>query len=143
MVPQRPIGAHVLVAGGLAKSGLRYAAAVGAEAIQVFVSNPRGWALTPGDPAQDAAFARYELPVFVHASYLVNLGSPDPTTADRSVASLRHALHRGAQIAARVLAVHTGSAVRGDRVAAPRQVGAFLLPRPAGAGERDPDRCPR
>ncbi|HKB32193.1 MAG TPA: deoxyribonuclease IV [Streptosporangiaceae bacterium] len=139
MVPQRPIGAHVLVAGGLAKSGLRYAAAVGAEAIQVFVSNPRGWALTPGDPAQDAAFARYELPVFVHASYLVNLGSPDPKTADRSVASLRHALRRGAQIGARGVVVHTGSAVRGDRVAALRQVRELLLPLLDGIGEQGPD----
>lgn len=32
--------------GGLATEGLRYAAATGAEAIQVFVSNPRAWALS-------------------------------------------------------------------------------------------------
>ncbi len=139
-MPQRPIGAHVPVAGGLATAGLRYAAAVGAEAIQVFVSNPRGWALTPGDQAQDAALARRAgLPVFVHASYLVNLGSPDTVTAGRSVASLRHALRRGAQIGARGVVVHTGSAVRGDRAVALRQVRELLLPVLDEIGDQGPD----
>jgi deoxyribonuclease IV len=45
----RPIGAHARFTGSL-----RYAAAVGAEAIQVFVSNPRGWARPPSDARQDA-----------------------------------------------------------------------------------------
>jgi len=80
--PSRPIGTHVRVTGGLAAGGLRYAAETGAEAIQVFVSNPRGWALSAGDARQDAVLrdqvASTGLPVFVHATYLVNLGSPDP-----------------------------------------------------------------
>jgi deoxyribonuclease-4 len=54
--PARPlIGAPASVAGGMAAIGLAYAAATGAEAIQVFVANPRSWAAPPGDPAQDAA----------------------------------------------------------------------------------------
>ena len=47
------IGAHATVTGGLATGGLAYAAEVGAEVIQVFVSNPRGWATGPGDAGQD------------------------------------------------------------------------------------------
>ncbi len=62
------IGAHVPVAGGLATGGLAYAAAVGAEAVQLFVSNPRAWATLPGDPGQDAALRAAGLPVYVHAS---------------------------------------------------------------------------
>lgn len=141
IVPRRPIGAHVPVAGGLATAGLRYAAKVGAEAIQVFVSNPRGWALTPGAQGEDMAFAAQtaRMPVFVHTSYLVNLGSPDPRTAERSVASLRHTLRRGAQIGARGVVVHTGSAVRGDRDAALRQVRELLLPVLDEIGEQGPD----
>jgi deoxyribonuclease-4 len=50
---RRPVGSHVPFTGGLAASSLRYAEAVGAEAIQVFAANPRGWALPPSDPAQD------------------------------------------------------------------------------------------
>ena len=42
------IGAHATVTGGLATGGLAYAAEVGAEVIQVFVSNPRGWAAAAG-----------------------------------------------------------------------------------------------
>ncbi len=140
-MPHAPIGAHVPVAGGLATAGLRYAASVGAEAIQVFVSNPRGWALTQGDPAEDAELARRasDLPVFVHASYLVNLASPDPKTAELSAASVRHALRRGAEIGARGVVVHTGSAVRSDRAAALCQVRELLLPLLDGIGELGPD----
>jgi deoxyribonuclease IV len=129
-VPSSPIGAHVAVSGGLATAGLRNAARVGAEAIQVFVSNPRGWALAAGDPAQDAAFAASAaaLPAFVHASYLVNLGSPDAQTAQRSAQVLRHALRRGARIGARGVVVHTGSAVTGDTAVALKQVREKLLP---------------
>ncbi|MFD0804292.1 endonuclease IV, partial [Streptomonospora algeriensis] len=97
-----PIGAHVPVAGGLATRGLAYAADISAEAVQVFVSNPRGWATTPGHPEEDAALReRTDLPVFVHANYLINLGSPDDAIARRSAASLEHALRRGAGIGAR------------------------------------------
>jgi len=106
------------VSGGLATKGLAYARAIGAEAVQVFVTNPRGWAPTPGDPAQDAAFrAAVEdgLPAFVHASYLVNVGSPDRDIVRRSADSVRHTLQRAAEIGARGVVVHTGSAVQPAR----------------------------
>ncbi|MGC5412144.1 deoxyribonuclease IV, partial [Streptomyces sp. DT225] len=53
---RNPVGGHVPVAGGLAKAGLPYAREMGAEAVQVFVANPRGWATPAGNPAQDALF---------------------------------------------------------------------------------------
>ena len=129
---RRPIGAHAPSTGGLATGSLRYAAAVGAEAIQVFVSNPRGWAPSAGDAAQDTALREQAelagIPVFVHAPYLVNLGSPDPRIRDLSAGALRHSLARGAQIGARGVVVHTGSAVGTDRATALRQVRECLLP---------------
>jgi deoxyribonuclease IV len=122
-------------------AGLRTAHAIGAEAIQVFASNPRGWALIPGDPGQDAAFAESagHLPVFVHASYLVNLGSPDAQTAQRSAESLRHSLRRGARIGARGVVVHTGSAVTGDPAAALKRVRERLLPLLEEVADQGPD----
>src|SRR3954454_237404 len=91
-----PIGAHVPVAGGLATGGLKYAAQIGAEAIQVFVSNPRGWALAAGRPAEDELLRTHArdtgMPVFVHSPYLINFGSPSAETVASSVASVRHAL---------------------------------------------------
>lgn len=144
-MPRSPIGAHVPVAGGLA-AGLRYARAAGAEAIQVFVSNPRGWALAADDPGQDAVFAEHAagVPVFVHASYLVNLGSPGELTAQRSAESLRHSLRRGARIGARGVVVHAGSAVipraRGaDMEAALKQVREKLMPLLDEVADRGPD----
>ena len=131
--PGSPVGAHVYVAGGLAKGGLAYARAIGAEAVQVFVQNPRGWANPHGDPTQDRAFRAGcqadGIPAFVHAPYLVNLGSPTAATLERSAAAVRHALLRGRAIGARGVVVHTGSAVGGGhRDTAIRQVRERLLP---------------
>jgi len=127
-----PIGAHVPVAGGLATGGLRYADQIGAEVIQVFVSNPRGWAMAAGKQAEDerlrAHSERTGMPVFVHSPYLINLGSPNPQTVTSSVASIRHSLTRGASIGARGVVVHTGSAVSQSREDAMRQVREQLLP---------------
>jgi deoxyribonuclease IV len=142
-LPLRPVGAHARVTGGLAAGGLRYAAAVGAEAIQVFVSSPRGRAPAPDDPAQEAALrdhvAATGLPVFVHAPYLVNPGSPDAATRDRSAAAIRHSLRRGRAIGARGAVVHTGSAVGGDRGAALRRVRECLLPLLDEIGDDGPE----
>jgi deoxyribonuclease-4 len=57
-------------------------------------------------------------PVFVHASYLINLASPDPEALGRSVASLRACLAGAAQIGAAGVVVHAGSSIDGDREAA-------------------------
>ncbi|NED07171.1 endonuclease IV, partial [Streptomyces sp. SID6648] len=49
-LPRNPVGAHVPVAGGLHSVGLSYARDLKAEAVQVFVANPRGWATPAGSP---------------------------------------------------------------------------------------------
>ncbi|WP_329424607.1 deoxyribonuclease IV [Streptosporangium sp. NBC_01495] len=128
MTSLSPIGGHVSVTGGLAKGGLRYAADIGAEMIQVFVTNPRGWALAAGDPVQDAALLESGVLSFVHASYLVNMGSPSPETLEKSVATVRHNLLRGHAIGAKGVVIHTGSAVSQPRDAALRQLHEHLLP---------------
>lgn len=128
MTPTNLIGGHVLVAGGLATGGLRYAADIGAEVIQVFTGNPRGWALSDGDPAEDARLRDSGMPTFVHASYLVNFGSPTAATLENSVAVIRHTLRRAAAIGALGVVMHTGSAVSQSRDAAMRQVREHLLP---------------
>jgi len=129
----RLIGAHVPAAGGLAKAALPYLDAAAAGVVQVFVSNPRGWALSERNPAQDEAFvaglAERSVPAYIHASLLVNLGSPTPATVERSTATLAHALRRGTEIGARAVVFHAGSAVDdGHAAAALRQVGTALGP---------------
>jgi deoxyribonuclease-4 len=129
----RPVGSHTATSGGLAKAALPYLDAAESEVAQVYVANSRGWALPPGDPAQDAAFragcAERGVPVYIHASLLINLGSPTPATVEKSVATLAHALHRGAAIGAAGVVFHAGSAVdAGYAETAMAQVRAALLP---------------
>jgi deoxyribonuclease IV len=135
-VPARkpsPIGAHVPSAGGLARTALPYAERTGAHAVQIFLGSPRGWAATAGDPAQEAAFAdacaQQRIPVFVHASYLINLGSPQPLTLERSIATLSRVLERSASIGAAGVVLHAGSAIDPiARDAALAQLREHLLP---------------
>ncbi len=138
---RNPIGTHVPVGKGLAAGALATATELGCETLQIFVGNPRGWALSAGKPAEDAAFrtaleAR-GVRAFIHSPYLVNLGSPTPATYERSVAVVAHNLVRAAEIGAEGVVVHTGSFVdpatdpeqSSERYAAAlRQVRDGLLP---------------
>jgi deoxyribonuclease-4 len=67
-------------------------------------------------------------PVFVHAPYLINVGSPDDVVRERSAMLLGQCLWRGEQVAARGVVVHTGSAVTADREAGLRRMRDTLLP---------------
>ena len=135
-----PVGSHVDVA-GLASQGLAYADGIGAEAIQVFVSNPRAWS-PPAEETEAQALARRAaqagLPVFVHAPYLVNLGSGDERTAALSAETIQLTLDRAARIGARGVVMHAGSASGWDRESALRQVPELLLPLLDKLGEDDP-----
>lgn len=146
MPPRKPspVGAHIVVGSGLVSGGLPYAEEIGAEAVQVFVSSPRGWASAAGDPARDEAFRRAcvqrRTPVFVHATYLVNFGSPTEATRLKSVESVRGALRRGRRLGARGVVFHAGSAVDpGDREQALGRLGGLLLPLLEELTEEDPD----
>ncbi|UYQ61650.1 deoxyribonuclease IV [Streptomyces peucetius] len=130
---RNPVGGHVPVAGGLATTGLGYARELGAETVQVFVANPRGWATPRGNPAQDEKFraecAAESISAWVHAPYLINFGSHTEATAEQSVLSLRHSLRRAREIGALGVVVHTGSATGGrPREVALAQVRERLLP---------------
>jgi len=127
------VGGHAPAAGGLARAALPYIDRGDATAVQVYVSNPRGWTLSPGDPAQDEEFlagcAARDVHAYIHASLLVNLGSPTPATVRRSIETLTHALRRGAAIGAHGVVFHAGSAVDEAHAAvALHQVRNALLP---------------
>lgn len=113
-----PIGSHVSVSGGLRRA-LPLAESIGAEVIQIFVANPRGWKEPPADPAGDEEFAAdcagRSLPVFVHAPYLINFGSPSPETLAKSADALAFSLRRAAAVCASGVVLHAGSAVLGNR----------------------------
>lgn len=134
---RNPVGTHVQVGKGLVAGALANAANLDAETIQVFVGNPRGWAHSPGDPNVDTAFrdacGERSIRAFIHAPYLVNLGSPTQATYEKSVAVLAHNLRRAAELGVEGVVVHTGSFVdpsenQDKYEAAMRQVREGLLP---------------
>ena len=98
------IGAHTPTSGGMAKRSIAYAETIGAEAIQVFTSNPRGWAMPETNHEADALFrektAELDIETYVHAPFLINLGSPTEDTYKNSLASTAYSLKRGQEIGA-------------------------------------------
>ena len=132
------IGAHVSVAGGLGRAPGN-ARAVGCESLQVFVSNARGWAPPPVDPAADERF-RADLqaaglgPLFVHAPYLVNFASASPLTRERSREVVAATLAKAAAIGATGVVVHAGAALASGRTAGLATTREALLPLADAAG---------
>lgn len=127
------IGAHTPTSGGMAKRSIAYAQEIGAEAIQVFTSNPRGWAMPETNHEADALFREkalaLDLEIYVHAPFLINLGSPTEQTYMNSLASTAYTLKRAAEIGALGVVVHTGSAVNEDFVGkAWRQINKGMMP---------------
>ncbi len=114
------LGAHTPTSGGMAKRSIAYAQEVKAEAIQVFASNPRGWAMPDANVEADKLFRdkalELDIETYVHAPFLINLGSPTVGTYENSVASTAYSLRRAKEIGSKGVVVHTGSAVDADFV---------------------------
>lgn len=117
--PRLPrIGAHVSVAGGAANAFPR-AAALGCEAIQIFVKNANRWTAKPLAEEAVAEFraARQAtatagggpMPVAAHASYLINLAAEAGDVLDRSRLALVDELTRCAALGVDGLVLHPGS----------------------------------
>jgi deoxyribonuclease-4 len=127
------IGAHVPTSGGMAKRSIAYAQAIEAEVIQVFASNPRGWAMPDANREADDTFRakarEINIVTYVHAPYLINLGSPTLATYENSLASTQYSLQRGRDIGALGVVIHTGSAVDANHVAnAWKQIHDGMMP---------------
>ncbi len=113
------IGAHVPTKGSLV-SALDAALRCGAEAIQVFVSNPRAWAAysrawVRADEFRQRAREEGIGPVFVHTTYLVNVASPTPKFVRKSVEAARSDLEVAEAIGAAGLVIHAGAGGSTDR----------------------------
>lgn len=110
------VGAHISTAGGFAPVPDR-AVSIGAQAVQIFSSNPRTWRTRTAGPDEMAALVaglqRHRLPLFLHTIYLINLASPDEALRSHSAEALGHALLTGARAAATGVVTHVGSH-RGD-----------------------------
>src|SRR2546421_10183072 len=108
------IGFHAPIAGGL-QNALLKAQSLGADTVQIFSRNPRGWKARPLDAEEVETFRRVRretgvAPVAVHANYLINLAAADYLIREKSVASFREEVERGLALGADYLVVHPGSA---------------------------------
>jgi deoxyribonuclease-4 len=115
-------GAHVPTRGRPAFA-VDYALAIGADAFQIWVGNPRAWAPPPVRPDLADEFHAHRAEsdiggVFVHASYMVNIASPNPDFRQRSVDLARAELDAAAMLGADGLVVHAGAGGPGERVTA-------------------------
>ena len=107
------LGAHVSTAGGLDKA-IGRAAEIGCETIQIFGSAPQAWAYRPVPEAQTRSFrekAKEEgiAPVFFHAIYLINLGTPNPTNQAKGIESLINYMKLAEEVDAGGIIFHPGS----------------------------------
>lgn len=153
-LPRPRIGFHAPIAGGL-QNALLKAQRLGADTVQIFSRNPRGWQARPLTDEEVALFkaTRQETgisPVVIHANYLINLAAANERVRAKSIASFREEVERGLQLGVDYLVVHPGSArgsceADGVRACAESlraacvglQLGAFrvLLENTAGQGE--------
>ncbi|HVM11918.1 MAG TPA: deoxyribonuclease IV [Actinomycetota bacterium] len=108
------LGAHVPTRGRITNA-VAHAVERGAEALQVFISNPRAWAppaLTAELAAEfRAAAAEADVgPLVAHSSYLINIASPAEGFRRRSVDLARRELEAVAALGGAGLVVHSGAA---------------------------------
>ena len=107
------IGAHVSTSGGISKAVSR-GLEIGCETIQIFGSSPQTWAFKPLPDAEKDAFREAAAdsglgPVFLHAIYLINLGTPNQDNLGKGVQSLINYMRLAADLGAAGVIFHPGS----------------------------------
>jgi deoxyribonuclease-4 len=106
------LGAHEGIAGGVSKAFAR-AEADGADCLQIFTRNARGWAAKPLEESEVAAFRsearRTGKPVAAHSSYLINCASSDRDIRSKSWQALEDELGRCERLGIPALIFHPGS----------------------------------
>jgi len=101
---RKMVGAHVAP-----EQPLAAAEALGADCVQVFLSDPQGWRKPP--PRKDAAELRASpLPLYVHAPYLINVCSPKNNVRYGSRKILQQTCDAAAEVGAAAVIVHGGHA---------------------------------
>jgi deoxyribonuclease IV len=101
------IGAHIPPADPLGT-----AAAIGADCAQIFLGDPQSWK-KPAPRADAAELAAADLPIYVHAPYLVNVASAESRIRIPSRKILQQTCDAAAEIGAVAVIVHGGT-VTGD-----------------------------
>ncbi len=106
------LGAHEGIAGGISTAFAR-AEEDGADCLQVFTRNARGWAAKPLDPEEVARFRsearRTGKLTAAHSSYLINLAAPEHAIRKKSWDGVTEELRRCEELGIPYLIFHPGS----------------------------------
>lgn len=123
-------GSHLSVAGGLHRAATE-AQRLGFAAVQVFVKNQRQWAAPPLGAEQIASWRAARdsaglAETVAHATYLINLASPDDALYERSRRAFAIELERCDALGIPGLVVHPGAALDAPVTAGISRVAAAL-----------------
>jgi len=110
------LGAHTSIAGSPDKAFER-GLSLGCTTLQIFTKSNRQWHAKKLDPQEIDTYHVAQKttginPVVAHASYLINLGSPDKATRLKSITALSHELERCTILDIPYLVIHPGSHVQ-------------------------------
>lgn len=123
------LGAHVSTRGGVHNAPAR-GKAIGATAIQVFTKTPNQWREPVLTEESRTAFRRERdrseiARIVAHDSYLINLATPDPVLAARSIESFTNELRRCRLLGIPAVVSHPGNFID-DRDAGLRRNAAAI-----------------
>ncbi len=109
------LGAHMSTAGGLEKAVER-GESIHCTAIQLFTKNNRQWLAKPLSDKEITSFKNAVKHssitcIVAHASYLINLCSPDTETEKKSIKAVKHELERCELLGIPYLVIHPGAYV--------------------------------
>ena len=124
------LGSHVSAAGGVSKAFER-GQSIACQTIQIFTRNQNRWDSKPLDPAEiekwHAAAAETGIaPAISHASYLINLGSPDDALWQKSIDALVDELQRAEALGLLGVVLHPGAHMEQGEEAGIARVAAGL-----------------
>jgi len=104
---------------------------IGCTAIQIFTKSNRQWYAKPIEEKDAQAFKQAWKnssikSIVAHASYLLNIGSPSPDAAKKSLEALKIEFQRCAQLAIPYLVIHPGSYTSSDETSCIERIGHNL-----------------
>ena len=107
------LGAHLSIAGGLHNAPVN-ARGYGCDVLQIFTKNATNWKEREVSQEEISLFTRETRKsairsVISHASYLINLASPDDTIYEKSVSALQNEMHRSEYLGISYVVVHPGA----------------------------------
>lgn len=125
-------GSHLSVAGGMERA-LGEAETLGLDCVQVFTKNQRQWKVKPLESAQVEAWAselkrlgwadaKGPARSVSHASYLINLASPDDELRQKSVDLMRDEIERCAALGIPLLVHHPGAYTSSDEASGRKRI---------------------